>query len=214
MAVLGAILTAIYMLRLLLLTFHGGFRGTPSQAQHLHESPAAMTIPLVLLAILSLAGGLVQFPHIFGGHEYLNEFLAPQVAAYKLDDPGLASMEYTLLGGTIIGLLLIFVITRKLFAVKQFSGTYTGFRKVLADKWYVDECYDFIIIKPVRWLGRKLLPFLENTVIDGIVNGVGKLVQVSSRQLRLVQSGQVGSYVLLMVISILIFFVIQFLLKK
>jgi len=94
------------------------------------------------------------------------------------------------------------------------SSETTGFGKLLENKWYVDEFYDIIIVKPLRWFGKKIIVFTESEIIDWIVNGVGKLVQLGSRQLRLVQSGQVGSYVLLMVISMLVFFVIQFFVKK
>ena len=212
--VAGAILTAFYMFRLLNLTFFGKFRNTEEKAHHVHESPASMTIPLAVLALLSLVGGLIQLPHIFGGHPYLNEFLAPAVKVPGGEAEGAATTEYMLLGGTVIGLAIIYFITRKLYAVDAFSGVYEGFRKVLANKWYVDEIYEAIIVKPIRWIGKKVVLFTENEVIDWIVNGVGKGVQLASRQLRLVQSGQVGSYVLLMVISILVFFAVQFLFKK
>lgn len=214
LAVVAAIFTAFYMFRLMMLTFFGSFRGTHEQEHHLHESPKAMTIPLILLAVLSVVGGLVQLPHVFGGHEYFNEFLKVVVPSAHVEAPDLATMEYALLGGTVVLLAAIYFFTKKLFAVDQFNGTYEGFRKVLANKWYVDELYDMIIVKPIRWIGKKVVAFTETEVIDWVVNGVGKIVQLASRQLRLVQSGQVGSYVLLMVISMIVFFALQFFLKK
>lgn len=213
-AVIAAIFTAFYMFRLMMLTFFGSFRGTEDQKHHLHESPKAMTIPLIVLAVLSVAGGLVQLPHVFGGHAYFNEFLQPVVAAETHEGPGLATMEYALVGGTVVLLLVIYLVTKKWFAVDQFNGEYEGFRKVLANKWYVDELYDNIIVKPVRWLGKKVVGFMETEVIDWVVNGIGRIVQLAGRQLRLVQSGQVGSYVLLMVLSMIVFFAMQFFLKK
>ncbi|WP_431213731.1 hypothetical protein ACQ86N_02120 [Puia sp. P3] len=89
----------------------------------------------------------------------------------------------------------------------------TGFGKVLANKWYVDELYNAIIVKPLDLLAQ-LLVFIEKNIIDGIVNGVGRLVQYSSRQLRLLQSGQVGGYVLLMVVGILVLFLVELFVKK
>ena len=89
-----------------------------------------------------------------------------------------------------------------------------GFGKVLQDKWYVDELYEKIIVRPLNALGSFLNDVFEKTVVDGIVNGVGRLVNYGSRQLRLLQSGQVGSYVLLMVVGMLLFFVFQFFLRK
>lgn len=214
-AAFTAILTAIYMFRLLMLTFFGGFRGTEAQKHHLHESPWQMTLPLIILAILSLAGGWVQIPHLFGGHEYLNEYLGKAgIPALTHEGPGLETKEYALLGGTIAGLLIIYFVTKKLFAVDRFSGVYSGFRKLLADKWYVDELYDAIIVKPLHTLSAMLNNFVERFVIDGLVNGVGKAVNYSSRQLRLLQNGQVGGYVLMMVIGMVLLFVIQFILNK
>ncbi len=212
-ALFGAMLTGFYMFRLLLLTFHGNFRGTDDQKHHLQESPAAMTIPLVLLAILSLVGGFVELPVVVreGGNK-LSRFLAP-VIPLSSEQPVSHSTEWSLMA-----LATGLVLTAVFFAFYKYRkykpGETTGFGKVLENKWYVDELYDSIIVKPLRWLGKKGLSFLENDVIDWIVNGVGKMVQLGGRQLRLLQSGQVGSYVLLMVISILVFFAVQFFFKK
>jgi len=90
----------------------------------------------------------------------------------------------------------------------------TGFAKVLENKWYVDELYDVIIVKPLNWLGSFLNSFFDKKIVDGIVNGIGRLVIYGGRQLRWLQSGQVGTYVLLMVISMLLFFVLQFFIRK
>ena len=89
-----------------------------------------------------------------------------------------------------------------------------GFGKVLADKWYVDEFYNFIIVRPLNALSKFLNDFIEKSVIEGTVKGVGRVIQYSSRQIRLLQSGQVGGYVLLMVIGIVILFLVQLFLMK
>jgi NADH-quinone oxidoreductase subunit L len=215
-----AVLTAVYMFRLLMLTFFGGFRGTHEQAHHLHESPKSMTVPLIVLAVLSVIGGFVQLPHVFGGHAYLNEFLSKSTGIAEHADPGLATKEYVLLGATVIGLIIVYTITRKLFAVKdpdsyRGDGAYnSGIRKLLANKWYVDELYEKIIVNPLNSLGNFFNKVFEGSVIDWMVNGVGKAVNYSSRQLRLLQSGHVGSYVLLMVISMLLIFIWQFFVRK
>jgi len=90
----------------------------------------------------------------------------------------------------------------------------TAFSNLLKNKWYVDELYDSIIVKPLNVLGSFANSALERSGIDALVNGVGKAVNYSGRQLRWLQSGQVGSYVLLMVISMVIFFVLEFFLRK
>jgi NADH-quinone oxidoreductase subunit L len=89
-----------------------------------------------------------------------------------------------------------------------------GIGKLFANKWYVDEIYDAIIVKPLYKLGETLNEALEKSGIDALVNGIGKAVQYGGRQLRWLQSGQVGSYVLLMVVSMVLFFVLQFFLRK
>ncbi len=210
----GAMLTGFYMFRLLILTFYGKFRGTHEQEHHLHESPAAMTVPLVVLAALSIVGGLVELPAVFSetGNR-LSQFLGsviPVVTGHEVPH----STELGLMAGATVAVLIAVLYAFARYRKFEPSEN-TGFAKVLENKWYVDEFYNAIIVKPLRWLGKKILAFVENTLIDGvIVNGIGKLVQAASRQLRLIQSGQVGSYVLLMVISILVFFVIEFLIKK
>jgi NADH-quinone oxidoreductase subunit L len=209
LAAAGAIMTAFYMFRLMMLTFFGSFRGTHEQEHHLHESPRSMTIPLILLAVLSVIGGLVQLPHVFGGHPYFNEFLNPVVKTAEHTDPKLALKEWMLLGATVVGLIIIYIFTKKYYAVDKVEGENKGFKRVLENKWYVDELYDSIIVKPVQSLAKYFNNILEKKGIDGFVNGVGKAVNYGSRQIRLIQTGQVGTYILLMVLGILILFIVQ-----
>lgn len=208
LACFAALLTMIYMFRLMMLVFFGGFRGTHEQEHHLHESPASMTIPLIVLAVLSLFGGLVQFPEMFGGHPFFNEFLSPLVPAAKHHTENIANVEWSLFGGTIVALIIVFALSRRFFAVTSFDGVYSGFKKILADKWYIDEFYDALIVKPLNALAGFFKSVIEKSGIDGVVNGVGKFVNYSSRQLRLIQSGQVGNYILFMVLSIAVLFLV------
>jgi NADH-quinone oxidoreductase subunit L len=212
-AALTAMLTAFYMFRLLFITFSGKFRGTEEQAHHLHESPPAMTIPLVVLAILSVIGGFVGIPELFvKSGDRIGEFLSPVIAP-KVGGHIAHSTEYTLMA--IATGLAVLAIIFAWFRFKDYKRTEaTGFAKLLENKWYVDELYDSIVVRPLRWLGGALNAVVEKNVIDGIVNGVGRAVSYGSRQLRLLQSGQVGSYVLLMVLSMLVVFALQFFLRK
>ena len=211
LASFAALLTAFYMFRLMMLVFMGKFRGTDDQAHHLHESPAAITIPLITLALLSLVGGLVQFPHLFGGHDFLNEFLGKAgIPAFVHEDAMTTTKELTLLGATVVGLLAIFIITRKLFAVEKFEGVYSGSKKVLANKWYIDELYDAVIVKPIAAFSRVLDKYAERSGIDGLVNGVGKTVRWGGDRLRLLQSGHVGFYIFIMVLGIVVLFTLSF----
>jgi NADH-quinone oxidoreductase subunit L len=198
---------------LLFITFTGKFRGTNGQEHHLHESPAAMTIPLVILAVLSIIGGFVGIPEVFmHGGDKLGDFLSPVIKSHG-EHTVSHSTEYMLMGLS-TGLVLIMIV----FAWYKFRNYQrseaTGFGKVLENKWYVDELYDKIIVNPLNKFGGFLKTVIDKSAIDGLVNGVGRLVNYSSRQLRLLQSGQVGNYVLLMVVSMVLIFTIQFFLRK
>ncbi len=211
LAAFAAVLTAIYMFRLLMLVFMGSFRGTHDQEHHLHESPMAITIPLIVLAILSLLGGFVQLPHLFGGHDYLNQFLGTaKIPAVIHEGAGIEVKEWTLFGATCVGLLIIFLATKKLFAVSSFDGNYTGFKKVLANKWYIDELYDAVVVRPIAAFSGILDKFAEKSGIDGIVNGVGKTVRWGGDRMRLLQTGQVGFYIFIMVLGIVALFTLSF----
>ncbi len=217
--VITAGMTAFYMFRLYATTFLGQFRGGDQLHGHQpHESPAAMTIPLIVLAILSVIGGWVGIPEVLMPNAHsLEHFLDPIFAesakhahAHHLDH----NTEYMLMGVSVgIAVIAIFYALGR-FSKRPELAEPTGFGKVLANKWYVDELYNFIIVKPLNWIGKFLNNFVEKDVLDWTVNGVGRLISYSSRQVRLLQSGQVGSYVLLMVLGILAFFVIQFFVKK
>ncbi|MGZ5134463.1 MAG: proton-conducting transporter transmembrane domain-containing protein, partial [Flavitalea sp.] len=213
--VITAGMTAYYMFRLYASTFLGNFRGTEEQKHHLHESPPAMTIPLIVLAILAVVGGLVGIPAVFmqDGHR-LERFLAPVFAAsiklketHHLDH----NTEYLLMAVSVsIALIAIFIAVNRYRKKTDPAQPASSIGKLLANKWYVDEVYHAIIIKPINIFSKILNRTIEKNFIDWIVNGIGRLLQYSSRQIRWLQSGQVGSYVLLMVVSILVFFVIQF----
>jgi len=196
----------------LFIAFTGEFRGTEEQKHHLHESPAAMTIPLILLAVLSIIGGLVGIPDVLmQGGDKLSEFLSP-VIPIKTSEV-VHSTELSLMALSTVLVIIAMIIAWIRFRKYSYSES-KGLGKVLENKWYVDELYEKLIINPLNKLGVFLNSIFERKVVDGLVNGVGKLVNYGSRQLRLIQSGQVGNYVLLMVLSMLLIFVLQFFLRK
>ena len=207
-----ALLTTYYMFRLLFVTFTGKFRGTQEQEHHLHESPALMTIPLIILAVLAAIGGFIGIPEVFvKGGDKLTPFLSSVIPTNH--HPVSRSTEFFLMG--LSGVLVVVMIIFTWFRFKNYQPKeQKGFGKVLENKWYVDELYDRLIANPLNKLAGFLNNFFERFIIDGIVNGVGRAVNYSSRQLRLLQSGQVGSYVLLMVLSILLLLLYQFFIKK
>jgi NADH-quinone oxidoreductase subunit L len=209
---LTAGLTAFYMFRLLFITFNGTFRGTEEQRHHVHESPVAMTLPLIVLAILSIVGGFVGVPELFmHGGEKLSAFLEPVVRSKELHVEH--SVEWILVGLT-TGIAIVAILIAW-FRYRNYKEEQTGtFGKVLENKWYVDELYHAAVARPVKGFGTMLNTYFERLGIDWIVNGVGRLVQYGGRQMRWLQSGQVGSYVLLMVISMVLFFLFQFFIRK
>ena len=204
----AALLTAFYMFRLYILTFTGKFRGTHDQEHHLHESPILMTLPLVILAVFAIVGGYINVPEALGGKQTLAKSLQNII---PLGEHHLShETEYLLMG-----LSTILVIASILFAYFRFKKykvetTKTGLGKALAGKLYFDEFYEGKIASTILASARGLNKTVEVKGIDGMVNGVGKFVQYASRQLRWAQSGNVGAYILLMVIGMIILFIIQF----
>ena len=211
--VAGALMTAFYMFRLYAMTFLGKFRGTHDQEHHLHESPSAMTIPLIVLSILAVIGGFIGIPEVFAKNaHWLEHFLEPIFAQSKSLQPehlGDSSHELLMMG--IVTVLVIAMIVWAWTKYSKYSKTTeeeTGFTRVLENKWYVDEAYDGAVVKPVNGLAGFFKNVVEKSGIDGLVNGSGRFIQYSSRQLRLLQSGQVGNYILFMVLSIVVLFIV------
>ena len=208
LGVAGALMTTFYMFRLYAMTFLGKFRGTHEQEHHLHESPSAMTIPLTVLAILAVVGGFIGIPEVFAkDSHWLESFLAPVFAGSKALTEQKVSSHSTelMMMGVVTGLVLVTIaITWNKFSKYEATTTEeTGLGKVLENKWYIDELYNAIVVNPLDALAGFLKNVIEKSGIDGIVNGVGTFINYSSRQLRLIQSGQVGAYILMMVLSML-----------
>jgi NADH-quinone oxidoreductase subunit L len=208
--VFTAMLTSFYMFRLIFLTFFGKFRGTSEQEHHLHESPASMTVPLVVLAILSMVGGMIGVPHALGGHHELAHFLAP-VFKYAIGKEGAelsASTEMTLMaisvGGAILALIYAYIKYVKNSHVPVRDGEERGLLATLSyNKFYVDELYDMLFRKPLDAASDFLYKVVDKMGIDGIVNGIGAAPVEGSKGLRLLQSGNVGFYIFMMVVGII-----------
>jgi NADH-quinone oxidoreductase subunit L len=206
-AALGAaLMTAFYMFRLYFLTFSGKFRGTHEQEHHLHESPAAMTFPLIVLAILATVSGFVGLPEVFSEHHSLNELLHTAVTNF-----GAHHMEHNtelMLMGLSVGLVSVMIgLAYARTKTPNFVAN-TGLAKVLENKWYVDEFYDAVVVNPLVKFSGFLDRIIERKGIDGGVNGVGKMVRWGADRMRLLQNGQVGAYLFTMVIGIVLIFVL------
>ncbi|KGO92263.1 NADH-quinone oxidoreductase subunit L [Flavobacterium subsaxonicum] len=197
---LASIMTAFYMFRLLYLTFYKDFRGTEEQKHHLHESPTLITFPLIVLAILALVGGAISLP----GMSWLNEYLAP-VMAKPAEHHHLGNTEYMLMGiavvGALIGIGVAYAKYIKKGEVPPADAQITGVTNVLYNKYYVDEIYTAIIIKPIYAIGS----FFKNVTevaLSGFVFGLGRAATLLGNQGKTVQNGSIGFYLLVFVLGV------------
>ncbi len=207
---LTAVCTALYMFRLFFMTFFGAFRGTHEQEHHLHESPAVMTIPLIVLAILSTVGGLLGIPEIFGGHHHLRALLAPLLSfpASLLNEEPSHTFEWIMMGTTLLVLAIVIRTVYQSIVVRaelpsSDDKDITGTQRLLANKYYVDEIYQAAIVKPLRTFGSFCGNIIENYIIDGAVRTVNAAVNTAGSGTRKLQTGNVGFYVFAMVLGIL-----------
>ncbi|MCZ4242998.1 NADH-quinone oxidoreductase subunit L [Pedobacter punctiformis] len=209
-----AFLTAFYMFRMMFLTFSGKYRGTHHAESHIHESPKAMTIPLIILAVLAAIGGAINIPHVFGGNAWLEHWLSPVVAQHEL---GLDhATEYALMGVSVLAALAATIYAYS----KYVKGAHvpvadeaprSALAKLSYHKFYLDEVYDFLITKPLDALSKFFYRILDSKFIDGIVNGLGWGTNEASKGIRLLQSGNVGFYIFMMVFGIIALLLYTFL---
>ncbi len=211
---MGGAITAIYMCRLLYVTFFGTFRGTEEQKHHLHESPLSMTLPLIILAILSVAGGFLNTPHFMhlGEASWLGHFLEPVVKNANPHHGGEAhhlseSTEWSLMGFSTLLALAIIIVSYFVYAVRRSvpvsDAEQTGLSSVLANKFYVDEIYDFLFVKPLEKLSKWAYYYADVWGIDGLVEGVGSGVQRLGGEFRKLQNGNIEYYLIGMVAGII-----------
>lgn len=209
LGVIGAAMTAFYMFRLYATTFLGKFRGTPNQEAHLHESPMAMTLPLILLAVASAIGGAIGVPEIMGGHHWLSHQLSSIVG--EPTEIGLShATEWVLMAVSVSIAVVALLMAVNIYRKKTDEAPTSFIGQFFYNKWHIDELYNTAIVNPLNRFAGFLKNSIEKQVIDGAVNGTGKLVQYSARQLRLIQNGQVGYYILFMVLGIVLLFLLWF----
>ena len=208
----SALITCIYMFRVFMVTFLGGFRGTEEQKHHLHESPALITIPLLVLAVLSVFGGVLNLPHLLthGAAQKLKTWLNPVLEKYQTHMPHELShtTEWMLIGSTLVVLIIAFVYTYTKYingkVVPESDEAILGIGKVLSSKFYVDEAYDAAVTAPVNHLGDFTYKWIDRKVIDGIVNFTGVIVKKGSDLYGKIQTGNLENYLMYMVIGIIV----------
>ena len=213
MGIAAALLTAFYMTRLMRYTFHGANRTGDREREHLHEAPWSMTAPLLVLGALTLLGGALNVPRLFGGGARLEHWLEPVTGAAALLRPPAelaAGTEWALVGGAVlVAALGIFAAFRWLkpetLVPARLAPAETGLGRILWKKWYVDELYDAIVVRPVMWLSRQVLwKVVDARLVDGwLVNGTAAVSRALGWAGSRLQTGEVGAYVVLFVIGVI-----------
>ena len=213
---IGALMTAFYMFRMLFMTFSGSFRGTAEQKHHLHESPKSMTVPLIVLAVLSVLGGGINLPEALGGNHWLADFLSPVFAEGKALMPVTNhlehSTEYLLMAVSTIGVLIMAALAFNTYVKRQQipegdEAPRAFLSRLSYHKFYVDELYESLIVRTINWMSAFFGNIVDQRGIDGLVNGAGKATYDTGKVLRLLQNGNVGFYLLMMVIGVIAIFV-------
>ncbi len=216
---LAAGLTAFYMFRLIFMTFHGKLRLQGEPAHAIHESPRIMTVPLVMLAILSVAGGYVGVPALLGGSHRIEQFLQPVFQQSEQLAHGMATAELSLHAHSTEWLLMLTVFLITLISlylaylfyikktdlpgrlVKKISGLYT----LVYNKYLIDEAYDAAIVRPLHKTSESFLwRIVDNRLIDGLVNAVGAGIAACGRTLTVIQTGSVQHYALWFVLGAIV----------
>lgn len=207
LGLIASMMTAFYMFRLYFLTFGGKFRGTEAQHHHLHESPKSMTIPLLVLALLAVAGGALGLP----GAHLLDHYLHPGASPHHFD----WSHELPLMiVATLLAVASIaaawFVYVKRGTLPLESEGKMGRLQRIVYHKYYVDELYNAVIRKPLDFISDISYRFIELPIVDGFVNGIGSTVKWLGGTVRLLQSGYIGFYVFAMALAAVAMLFIKF----
>jgi len=211
-ALLTSLLTVFYMFRLFFLAFLGTARASEKAMQHIHESPRSITIPLILLAVLSGIGGFMNVPEALGGSGWLTEFLAPVVSQSKplITVHHLSHETEYILMGVVIALTAVMIVMAYTIYVKRNNipvaegKNISSVHRVVYNKYFIDELYESLIVKPLYWFSGKFDVVIERLAIDRVLNSFGSVVLEGSKLVRLLQNGRIGFYIFAMVIGIVL----------
>jgi len=215
-----AVMTAFYMFRAHYMTFSGKFRGTHEQEHHLHESPAVMTVPLWILAVGAVVAGFAGVPKLLSlgfDFNWFHHFLAPIIA----DVHGLGTDEHGI--GVAVEIFLVFLAIAAavggLLAARSAYGGDRGLAKeeawiqrfpavhrLLTNKYYVDEIYDALIVKPLAALSRFFWKVVDTFIIDGSINAGAYVTELIGDIGRFSTTGNVRNYALYFFLGVVALF--------
>ncbi|HEY9156502.1 NADH-quinone oxidoreductase subunit L [Candidatus Binatus sp.] len=197
LGVITAALTSFYMFRLIFMTFFGESRVDSEKEHHLHESPAVMTIPLIVLAILATVGGWVNLPGgLLWGNAFVR-FLTPAVGAFKpIVEASPSSLSLVASIASAIGIVLAYVWYLRLPGIPSLlAWRLKGPYDLLLNKYYIDQLYNFIVTRPLFWVSNNVLNrAIDSFAIDGAADGAGLAVQTSGQIARRAETGNVQHY--------------------
>lgn len=208
--VAAAFLTAFYSWRLLFLVFHGPSRVDPKVAPHIHESPLVMTVPLAVLAVGAVAAGFMLRGAFIGGNParfWAGSIVNGEAGRAALEGmehlPGLISLLPTVVA--LLGIGLAYVMYQLVPSLPEaLARAFPPLYRFLLNKWYFDEIYDFLLVRPAMGLARLLWQVGDLTIIDGVPNGLASLVDDSSGQVSRLQTGSVAIYAFSMLIGLVL----------
>jgi NADH-quinone oxidoreductase subunit L len=208
----AAILTAFYMFRLLFLSFHGKSNVNGEAAEHIHESPPVMTVPLYILALLAFVGGYIGLPKLLGGGAWFENFLNPVMASAESAGEVVhhsAGVEYLLLLTSIIAAAIGIIVAINYYITnperpKRLAQKAAGIYRLVLNKYYVDEIYDYAVVKPIYVLSLIFWKIFDVRVVDGFVNGLARFFGNVSERMRAVHTGLVRNYALTFLIGVIL----------
>jgi len=205
----AAVLTAFYMFRLVYVAFYGPERTPLAPGASIHESPRPMTVPLVILAVLSAVAGLVGLPVLFGERaNVLGRFLESTFAA-AAHHPARSTEIVLILAATaaaLLGLGLAFLFYRRSPAIPaRLAGRFPGVHRLLLGKYYVDEAYDAVIVRPLVRGAEAVYERFDLKIVDGALNGSAAAASLAGKGLNVLQSGLVRDYALAFLLGAILF---------
>jgi NADH-quinone oxidoreductase subunit L len=215
---LAACFTAFYMFRLVFMTFFGECRINPKVKDHLHESPAVITIPLIVLGILATFGGFLGMPKVMGAlPNYFEHWLEPvfelatEYGATYAHKGGHFShaLEWGLMGLSVaiavVGIMIAMTLyVKNTGAPAKFTAAFPTLHRAVYNKWYIDEIYDYVFVNPCKALGQFLWKGFDVLIVDGVVNGVANVVMGFSGIFRYMQSGYIYNYAFSMALGVVV----------
>ncbi|HYT08001.1 MAG TPA: NADH-quinone oxidoreductase subunit L [Rugosimonospora sp.] len=204
LGVITAGLTALYMFRLLFMTFHGAPRFDPKKT-HIHESPRVMLAPLAVLAALALAGGWWAAPHLLGGLNYFDHFVKPVFVGGETSSStepytGSGQLIATVFGPPVLAAFVGFLLAWWLYIRNpqmpgRLAESLRAPYRLLAGKYFIDELYGLVIVRPLVWVSTNFLwRTVDEETIDGLVNGVAREAGEFGDRLRHLNSGNTRTY--------------------